>query len=232
MHGKTVHEVAGILFDFGGTLDSDGEHWLDRFYALYKNAGLKLPPSEIKHAFYTADDRCKGNPVLLSAGLRPLMEYHVQVQFMILRLKANGAEKEMAHSFCARSEQFLQRNAQLLDSLKDHYRLGVVSNFYGNMAVLCREAGLTRSLQVILDSAEIGIEKPDHRIFLSALESLDLPPSRVVFVGDSYERDIVPARELGMKTVWIPGPNPRTAPDSARADLRIASLTELPGVIS
>jgi HAD superfamily hydrolase (TIGR01509 family) len=231
MHGEESHEAAGILFDFGGTLDSDGEHWLDRFYVLYEKAGLRLPPAEIKRAFYEADDRCKGNPEVICAGLRPLMEFHVHVQFETLHLKAAGAERDMARSFCAQSEQYLRRNALLLQALRDRYRLGVVSNFYGNVAILCEEAGLMESLRVILDSVLLGVEKPDHRIFLTALDSLQLAPSRVVFVGDSHERDIVPAQELGMKTVWLPGPNPRTPLHEGRADARISSLTELPGVV-
>lgn len=232
MQVKSFNGVAGILFDFGGTLDSDGEHWLDRFYGLYEKAGLKFPASEIKRVFYEADDCCRANPDLLCAGLRPLMQYHVHVQFAALNLKAEENERDMARSFCAQSEEFLRRNAQLLNTLKDRYRLGVVSNFYGNVAILCKEAGLSASLHVIVDSAAIGIEKPDRRIFLSALSRLHLPASRVAFVGDSYERDIVPARELGMKTVWLPGPNPRTSPDTARSDARIASLTELAEVMS
>jgi FMN phosphatase YigB (HAD superfamily) len=231
MHREGFREAAGILFDFGGTLDSDGEHWLDRFYALYEKAGLRLPPAEIKRAFYEADDRCKGNPEVACAGLRPLMDFHVHVQFENLNLTAASTEKGMARSFCEHSEQYLRRNALLLNTLKDRYRLGVVSNFYGNVAVLCKEAGLSESLQVIIDSVPLGVEKPDHRIFLAALESLRLPPSRVIFVGDSHERDIVPARELGMKTVWLPGPNPRIPLHEGRADLQISSLTELPGVV-
>ncbi|MEJ2369096.1 MAG: HAD family hydrolase, partial [Acidobacteriota bacterium] len=174
---------------------------------------------------------CKGNPEVACARLRPLMDVHVHVQFEILHLTAASTEKGMARSFCAHSEQYLRRNALLLNTLKDRYRLGVVSNFYGNVAVLCKEAGLSESLRVIIDSVPLGVEKPDHRIFLAALDVLQLPPSRVIFVGDSHERDIVPARELGMKTVWLPGPNPLIPLHKSRADARISSLTELPGVM-
>lgn len=52
MNPERFHGCKPILFDFGGTLDSDGEHWLDRFYALYGDVGLRIPVSEIKEAFY------------------------------------------------------------------------------------------------------------------------------------------------------------------------------------
>lgn len=102
-----------------------------------------------------------------------------------------------------------------------------MSNFYGNVACLCREAGLDESLDVILDSNRIGMSKPDAEIFRIALSRLSLPPERVVFVGDSYERDMIPSRELGMKTIWLKGPNPRVPEGAGPVDAWIGSLPEL-----
>ena len=128
-----------ILFDFGGTLDSDGEHWLDRFYELYEQMGFDLPSAQIKRAFYAADQLCSSEPKVVSMGLRSLMKCHVHSQFAILNLKDPSKEEEIIESFCAKTERTLQRNAQLLRRLKPVYRLGVISNFYGNVAALCRK---------------------------------------------------------------------------------------------
>jgi putative hydrolase of the HAD superfamily len=136
MRFSKFHESKAILFDFGGTLDSDGEHWLDRFYGLYKSAGLDIPASEIKRAFYDADSLCNGDPQVISSGLRPLMAHHVHLQFMTLNLEDAGKERELVETFCSRSEMVLRRNARLLSRLKHRYRLGLVSNFYGNLGVL------------------------------------------------------------------------------------------------
>lgn len=221
---EEFHRYRGILFDFGGTLDSDGEHWLDRFFSLYASQGLGIPPSEIKRAFYYADTLCQGDPQLASAGLRPLMQYHVHLQFEALNLRRGGKEKELVDLFCTQSERYLRRNALLLERAKARYRLGLVSNFYGNVACLCEEAGLGPFLDMILDSARVGINKPDPEIFLMALDRLGLPPGLVVYVGDSYERDIIPARRIGMKAVWLRGKNPRGPLDGGPW---IRSLTEL-----
>jgi putative hydrolase of the HAD superfamily len=220
-----------ILFDFGGTLDSDGEHWLDRFYDLYGQAGFGLPLAEIKRAFYAADLLCYNDPIVVSMGLRPLMKHHVRLQFAALNLKDPAKEEEIIERFCAKTERTLERNAQLLRRLKPFYRLGVISNFYGNVAALCREAALADSLDVILDSAEIGVSKPDPEIFRIALTKLDLAPALAIFIGDSYERDIVPARQLGMKTIWLKGPNPRIPENAEPADFEISSLMELGSIV-
>jgi putative hydrolase of the HAD superfamily len=231
MEKRKLHGYKAVLFDFGGTLDSDGEHWLDRFLFLYETLGLHIAPSEIKRAFYYADGLCNGDPRLASLGLRPLMQHHIHLQFEALNLQREEKEKELVDSFCAHSERYLRRNASLLERAKARYRLGLVSNFYGNVAFLCEEAGLKPLLDVILDSAQVGMSKPDPEIFLRALEKLDLPPGRTVFVGDSYERDILPARRLGMKAIWLKGKNPR-GPSEDPMDSSITSLTELDGLLT
>jgi putative hydrolase of the HAD superfamily len=216
-----------ILFDFGGTLDSDGEHWLDRFYALYEDAGLDLPPSEIKRAFYDADAICCRDPKVTSFGLRPLMKYLVHLQFEILDLENDAKEEELVEAFCSKSERFLRRNALFLSRVRRCYRLGLVSNFYGNVATLCEEAGLAESLDMILDSARIGMSKPDPEFFRMALAKLGMRPQQVIFVGDSYERDMMPARDVGMKTLWLKGPQPRIPSNAGPVDGWISSLSEL-----
>jgi putative hydrolase of the HAD superfamily len=212
-------------------LDSDGEHWLDRFYELYEQAGFDLPSAQIKMAFYTADQLCYNKPEVVSMGLRSLMKHHVRLQFATLNLQDPAKEEEIIERFCAKTERTLQRNAQLLRRLKPVYGLGVVSNFYGNVAALCREATLADSLDVILDSAELGVSKPDPEIFRIALTELNLVPAQVIFVGDSYERDIAPAKQLGMKTIWLKGPHPRIPENAEQADFEISSLMELGSIV-
>jgi putative hydrolase of the HAD superfamily len=192
---------------------------------------MDFPLTEIKRAFYTADQLCYNAPDVVSMGLRSLMKHHVRLQFAALNLKDLAKEEEIAERFCVQTECTLERNAQLLKRLKPVYRLGVISNFYGNVATLCREAALADSLDLIIDSARVGVSKPDPEIFRIALSKLDLAPAQAIFIGDSYERDIAPARQLGMKTIWLKGPNPRIPGNAERADFEILSLMELGSIV-
>jgi hopanoid biosynthesis associated radical SAM protein HpnJ len=216
-----------ILLDFGGTLDSDGEHWLDRFFELYEQAGLDYPREEIKRVFYLADSICCKDPDVDRFGLRDLMKYHVSLQFDALGLKDEHGEKRIVEGFCSKTERILRRNALLLGQLRKRYRLGVVSNFYGNVATLCDEAGLSNDLDVILDSTCVGSSKPDPEIFRLALKQIKAGPAQTLFVGDSFERDIIPARDLGMKTIWLKGPNWRLPENHGPIGCAISSLPEL-----
>ena len=232
MSGGQFSGCAGVLFDFGGTLDADGDHWLDRFFALYEKADLGVSRDEIKRAFYHADAHCCTDPQVDSLGLRALMRHHIGLQFAALGLEAPDICGQMADDFCRQSEVFLRRNAPLLQRTRSRFRTGLVSNFYGDVAVICAEAGLAESLDVILDSSRFGAGKPDAEIFLAALRALCLPPEQTIFVGDSYERDMVPARGLGMKTVWLKGPNPRLPAQAGAVDACIAQLTELESLLA
>ncbi len=80
--------ISSILFDFGGTLDSDGQHWLDRFYRIYDQNGMtQVPKARIKEAFYAADAALEADPSIQKAFFRPMMERHVRLQFEKLGLK-------------------------------------------------------------------------------------------------------------------------------------------------
>jgi len=76
---------------------------------------------------------------------------------------------------------------------------------------LLEQAGLAQTLEFILDSSEVGLEKPDPRIFLAATERLNLPPAACAYVGDIYEVDALGARSAGLEPILIgscPAPEP------------------------
>jgi len=232
MDNKRFTHCSAILFDFGGTLDSDGEHWLDRFYELYEKTDLHISRTEIKRVFYDTDKLCCNNPEVNTMGLRQLMSHHIRLQFWQLGIADTEAAMTMVESFCSKTAHHLHRNAGILSRLSNRFRLGVVSNFYGNVEILCREAGLSEFLDVIIDSIRVGVAKPDPAIFRMALNRMNLQAESVIFVGDSYERDMIPAQKIGLMTVWIKGPNPRMPADAPPVDAVISGLSELERRIS
>lgn len=225
--------IQAVLFDFGGTLDSDGGHWLDRFFRIYEQIGLgHLPKDQVKEAFYWADVQAENDPSFRSVDLRTMMQRHVRWQFQKLVLTDTAKEIEASQLSIRPMERMLHRNRMILETL--HFgglKLGIVSNFYGNIATLCHEFGYTPLMQVMLDSAVEGLKKPDLQFFKRALDQMGLAPSHVAFVGDSFERDIVPAKQLGMQTYWLIGDEQKFCPDPAQVDFTLRSLEELPALI-
>jgi putative hydrolase of the HAD superfamily len=83
------------------------------------------------------------------------------------------------------------------------YVLGVVSNTDGRLKGLLDETGLAGHFRCIIDSAVVGVEKPDPAIFERALEDLGMTPSACAYVGDIYAVDIEGARRAGIRGVLL-----------------------------
>jgi len=129
------------------------------------------------------------------------------------------------------SLQIIDRNRPLLRTLRQQHRLGIVSNFCGNLAVCLDELSLTAMFDVIIDSAVIGVSKPDPRAFEHALSALQTTPADAWMVGDNPEADIRAAQRLGMRTVWLAPAGRPTCPDCIPTH-RIASLLDLPAALA
>jgi HAD superfamily hydrolase (TIGR01509 family) len=202
----TTHNspISVLLFDFGGTLDSDGVAWRERFFRLWNDEGSGVTRERFDRAFYAADDALVGAvPPSLSLGET------------VARLAGGIAEElgapdaslsgRVAERFFEESRQSLRASGAILERLSRRFQLGIVSNFYGNLAAVCREAGLDEFLSTSVDSTAIGCCKPDAAIFRTALERLGADASESVFVGDSLERDMAGARGVGMRHVLVAG---------------------------
>ena len=82
-------------------------------------------------------------------------------------------------------------------------RLTVVSNANGVLRRLLDRVDLARWFDVVLDSHELGVEKPDPRLFAIALERSGVRPERAVHVGDFYHIDVVGARAAGVHAILL-----------------------------
>ncbi|MES2950585.1 MAG: HAD family hydrolase [Pseudomonadota bacterium] len=112
-----------------------------------------------------------------------------------------------------------------LVNLSRTHSIGVVSNVWAPSSHWSAElvrSGVEGACTCMVFSSDLGSVKPSPRLFLEALRLLALQPSDVLFVGDSLERDIRPAKALGMGTAWIVG-----AGADPSADVRLASIAEL-----
>ncbi|MBQ8302090.1 MAG: HAD family hydrolase [Clostridia bacterium] len=121
--------------------------------------------------------------------------------------------------------------SETLEVLKARgYHLGIIANQVNGTAQRLENFGIAKFFDVIVASAEYGIAKPDRRIFEKALELAKCQASNSVMVGDRLDNDIVPAKALGMKTVWIRKGPARYQPVSLGngfADRTIDELSDL-----
>jgi HAD superfamily hydrolase (TIGR01509 family) len=218
-----------ILFDFGGTLDSDGVPWKERFYPLYREAGIEWDLPRFERMFYASDDS-------LTDEKLDEVGYEAMLLEQVSRVLRNGARfdallaRRISDRFYSDSVRCLNRNRSLLQRLSERYRLGLVSNFYGNLRFLCEEIGYGDLFAAVVDSARLGIAKPNLGIFQAALDRLGCAPEQAVFVGDHPVRDMGGARALAMPHVWLNTIYPERKP-CCDGDPVIRSLTELEEIL-
>ncbi len=81
--------------------------------------------------------------------------------------------------------------------------VGVISNSNGSVRSILEETGLAAHLDFILDSAVVGLEKPDPRIFRLGLAEARVEPGEAVYIGDLYSVDVLGARAAGMEAVLL-----------------------------
>lgn len=94
--------------------------------------------------------------------------------------------------------------AETLEALVDRgYHLGIIANQVPGTAQRLDDWGLLKYFDVVAASAEMGVAKPDPLIFEKAIELAGCQPCDSVMVGDRLDNDIRPAKNLGMRTVWI-----------------------------
>jgi putative hydrolase of the HAD superfamily len=92
----------------------------------------------------------------------------------------------------------------LLAALKGRVKLAIASNAQRlfTLPELAR-FGMGAYFDAVVFSSDLGVCKPDPRLFHAALDALSVPPQRAIFVGDNPEADIRGAQGVGMKAVWV-----------------------------
>ncbi len=106
-------------------------------------------------------------------------------------------------------------------------KIGVVSNWDTRLKVICEGLGLTRLVDFIVISAEVGVRKPDPGIFRMALEKAGVRPEDAIHVGDLPEEDAEGARRAGLTPVLIDR-RQRITPAIVPSDVRVVtSLSDL-----
>jgi putative hydrolase of the HAD superfamily len=223
--------VKTLLFDFGGTLDADGVAWKERFHALYRAEGLNLDGEAFAPAFYAADDPLVG-------GLPSTMDLSGTVHALTVNLESELARRagsdgsgdrgrRVASAFLSEAAVTFERNRPMLKALSERYRLGIVSNFYGNLEAVCDSAGLCSFFKVMVDSHCVGAEKPDPAIFQAALDKLGATPEETVLIGDSLRRDREGARRMGMRCIWVAARDARAEQSGQQAVTDLRDLTKI-----
>jgi putative hydrolase of the HAD superfamily len=199
--------TAGYIFDYGGTLDTGGQHWGQVLWHAYERHQVPVTEVQFREAYVYAERTLGRNPVIRpDFTFRQTLETKLRLQQEYLKVENEKYWQTILDDLYERTKTMTAQSREVLLQLKDHgLPMVLVSNFYGNMHTVLHEFGFDGLFHKVIESAVVGIRKPDPRIFLLGVEALGLKPEEVTVVGDSLDKDIMPAHEAGCQTIWLRG---------------------------
>lgn len=223
--------IRAVFFDYGGTLDADGIPWKQQFQTIYESIRLKFSQEKFDKAFYDADDSLTAQDLKQESFLETISE---QVKRVLINLNSFDVElhKKIVQSFYDQTQNQINKNRKILETFKQNYQLGIISNFYGNLEQFIKDLGLYSLFDVLADSNRVGCLKPDIKIFQYAMKCLKAKPKECVMIGDSQARDMLGAKQIGMHHIWlVPQHRLSSSTPCCSKDTIISSLSDAVSIV-
>ncbi len=203
--------IKGILIDFGGTIDSDGIHWFDQFRDAY--ALVADIPEPLLWDAYVHTERTLGRNPIIGPDYTFCKTLQTKIALQTEYLQQHGitvtAQDTILDTCYNKVVKHISTVSKpVLERLSAQYPMVLVTNFYGNMHTVLKEFGLDYLFKDVVESAVVGVRKPDPQIFRLGVAVLGLEPQETVMIGDSQEKDILPAQSIGCQTIQITPSSP------------------------
>lgn len=227
--------IKGYIFDFGGTLDTAGCHWGQMLWHAYQRQQIPVSEEQFREAYVYAERTLGRTPIIQSDySFHKTLEVKIRIEMEYLctsgAWQADEAEfarghKAVLEDVYSKVVEITSHSREVLSQLAARYPMVLVSNFYGNISHVLEEFHLSELFKDIVESAVVGVRKPDHHIFVLGVEALGLKPEECMVVGDSFYKDIEPAKKAGCQAVWFKGEGwtdqqyDETLPDKIITDL-------------
>ena len=230
-----MENIKGIIFDYGGTIDSRGVHWSEIIWDGYQQAQIDVTKEQFRESYVFAErELARTLHILPHHNFYDLLLIKMRIELGYLAEQglidaAIVEEKALTVAkYCYdAARQCVEEARPTIKALYEKYPLVLVSNFYGNVESVLADFDLRRYFKEIVESAVVGVRKPDPRIFSLGVEALNLKPEEVLVIGDSYKKDIVPAETIGCKAAWIKGKGWTADEDAVTHPCIISQLSDV-----
>ena len=230
-----MENIKGVIFDYGGTIDSRGVHWSEIIWDGYKEAQIDVTKEQFRECYVFAErELARTLHILPHHNFYDLLLIKMRIELGYLAEQnlidtSIVEEKALAVAkYCYDSaKECVEEALPTIETLDKKFPLVLVSNFYGNVESVLADFNLRHYFKEIVESAVVGVRKPDPRIFSLGVEALGLKPEEVIVIGDSYKKDIVPAETIGCQVAWIKGKGWTADEDAVTHPAIITKLSEV-----
>ena len=232
--------IQGIIFDYGGTIDSRGVHWSEVIWDGYQAAHVAVSKQQFRDSYVMAErELARVRHILPNDNFHDLLLKKMRIELQDLAQKGHlqcsdietTAAQVAQHCYDA-ARSSIEEARPVLDLLSQHYPMMLVSNFYGNVDSVLRDFDLRQYFKGVIESAVVGVRKPNPVIFKLGVDVLEMEPQQVLVVGDSLKKDILPAESLGCHTLWLKGKGWTAEEDELTHPGTITTLSEIPSIIN
>ena len=231
-----LESTKGIIFDYGGTIDTDGMHWSEVLWMAYGALKIPVDKDTFRLAYVHGERTLAKEPIIQPKHnfwhvLR--LKAETQIQWLLDNdyLTDEGEFKKYTTGIAdwcyAYVQTVISGTAPILKKLAEKYPMVLVTNFYGNMGAVLKDYHMETYFKAIVESAVVGVRKPDSAIFKLGISQLGFAPEDVIVIGDSYDKDIVPATKAGCKTIWLKGIGWKEYTGEETTDCVISHFAEL-----
>ena len=204
---KVGMPISTVLFDAGGTLV-----FLDYLFLAreLRHKGIVVASRAIRRAEYAA--KAEIDRRLLGA-VADTDETRRRPYFIALLdhlgVEASTAAQLIEHFDAIHKQNNLWRRMMpstpaVLQQLRARgFALGVISNSDGRINAILQRCGIAQFFDLVIDSHDVGVEKPAPQIFALAMQRLHVPAHQALYVGDIYGIDVVGAERAGLQAVLL-----------------------------
>ncbi len=233
-----IQNITGVIFDYGGTIDSRGVHWSEVLWAGYQYMEVSVTKEQFRECYVHAErELARVRHILPNDDFLDLLRKKVNIELDYLVDKGVIAVNDEVVSegiaqYCYQAARECVEEARpVLEALSVKYPMMLVSNFYGNVDSVLRDFDLRRYFKGVIESAVVGVRKPNPTLFRLGVDALEMPAENVVVIGDSLRKDIEPAESLGCKVLWIKGKGWTADEDAQTHSCTIKSILEVPALV-
>lgn len=237
-----LKDIQGIIFDYGGTIDTNSRHWAEVLWGKYVEYGVPVTKEAFREAYVFGERSLAKYPFV-----RPDHNFHdvltlkckLQMEYLAEKRHLPMDEKQLqvyASQVADGCYQYvldvLKVTRPVVETLAGKYKLVLVSNFYGNIQTILKDFGLMNFFADIVESSVVGVRKPDPAIYRLGVEAMGYEAGHVLVVGDSFSKDMVPAKAVGCKAAWLKGEGwGGEVTDDSLPDVIITDMAQLPALL-
>ena len=220
--------IKGVIFDYGGTLDTNSVHWSEVIWEGFQQARVPVTKEQFRMAYVHGERSLAKFPLIHPEhNMLDLLriKLNIETSFLVdahlwegMEGKGKEAERQTVSDAIAQyCYDYVVRTLQVARPI---------------VATILEDFRLDTYFRHVVESSVVGIRKPDPRIFMLGVEALQLEAEEVLVVGDSFSKDILPAHSMGCQTVWIRGRGwGDESVDESLPTFIIHGLEELTGVL-